>query len=140
MLETLQLVEIEFNRADEARFGAVLQDVADQVTSLVYPGFVTAVGSRRLPDIRRYLEAAGRRLQRLAENPARDAELMAVIHELEAELDRLRDALPDEPRLLDIAWMIQELRVSFFAQALGTRGKVSEQRIRRALNEIEMGD
>jgi ATP-dependent helicase HrpA len=139
VFKALRLVEVEFNHAEEDRYGATLQDVADQVASLIYPGFITAVGSHRLTDIRRYLEAATRRLQRLPENPARDAALMAAIHGLEADWDRLRDALPDDARLLDVAWMIQELRVSLFAQSLGTRGKVSEQRIRRSLNEIEMG-
>jgi ATP-dependent helicase HrpA len=64
---------------------------------------------------------------------------MNTIHALEANLERLQTALPNEPRLIDVAWLIQELRVSLFAQVLGTREKVSEKRIRNLMREIEMG-
>jgi ATP-dependent helicase HrpA len=58
---------------------------------------------------------------------------MQAVRELETEHDRLREALPGSASVLEIAWMLQELRVSFFAQSLGTKGKVSEKRIRQAL-------
>ncbi|MEA2182205.1 MAG: ATP-dependent helicase HrpA, partial [Solirubrobacteraceae bacterium] len=65
---------------------------------------------------------------------------IGVVHELEAEYRRRRDAWPaGEPlpvQLLEIPWMLQELRVSTFAQGLGVRGQVSAKRIRRALAEV----
>jgi ATP-dependent helicase HrpA len=67
------------------------------------------------------------------EDPIRDAELMAKVQRLEAEHDRLIDVIGPTPELTDVAWMLQELRVSFFAQTLGTSGKVSERRIEKAL-------
>ena len=54
---------------------------------------------------------------------------MERIRELEIERDDLSDAIPGSVELIDVAWMLQELRVSLFAQALGTKGKVSEKRI-----------
>jgi ATP-dependent helicase HrpA len=112
-------------------------DVATQLGSLVYAGFVTATGAGRLGDVRRYLEAAVRRLERLPDGRAQDADRMRVVHELEGEL-RARIAAWPEGRpvpagLDDVGWMIQELRVSSFAQGLGVRGQVSAKRIRRAL-------
>ena len=65
--------------------------------------------------------------------PRRERPLEA--HGLEAEHERLIDALGATPELIEVAWMLQELRVSMFAQQLGTRGTVSAQRIRRALAE-----
>ncbi|MGF1665010.1 MAG: ATP-dependent RNA helicase HrpA [Acidimicrobiia bacterium] len=117
---------------------ALAQAVADitaQVNVMIYQGFVTAVGMERLADIERYLTAAERRLERLPADPGRDATLMAQVHALELEHDRLMDAVGATPELIEVAWMLQELRVSLFAQQLGTRGTVSAARISRALAE-----
>lgn len=113
--------------------GPAADDLRGQLDQLVYPNFVTAVGAGHLDDIERYLLAMQRRLERLGEDPVRDAELMAKVHHLEEEYDRVMDVVGPTPELADVAWMLQELRVSFFAQALGTKGKVSEQRIVKAL-------
>ncbi len=139
VFESLQDLEVAFNRPSVQQHEDALQDVADQAAALVYPGFLTAVGSSRLRDVARYLDAATRRLERLPQDPVRDREMMARILDLEDDLNRLQEAMPDEPRLMEVAWLIQELRVSTFAQALGTREKVSEKRIRNRIAEIEMG-
>jgi ATP-dependent helicase HrpA len=102
-------------------------DVAAQLGGLVYPGFVAAAGADRLPDVARYLRAAARRLERLPDAVAGDRDKLATIHALEAEFR----GRPDAPR--EIAWMLQELRVSQFAQGLGVQGQVSAKRIRKAL-------
>jgi ATP-dependent helicase HrpA len=124
----------------DATLGPARLDVATQLGTLVYAGFATATGVARLGDVRRYLEAALRRLERLPDGRAQDTDRMRVIGELEAEL-RLRVAAlpadhPGRPGLEEIAWMIQELRVSSFAQGIGVRGQVSAKRIRRALAAV----
>ena len=139
LFEALYDAERAFNRLDDDRHSEVIRDIGNQVTSLVYPGFLTQIGSARLPDVRRYLLAIAKRIERLTQDPQRDAADMVLIHSLEDELDRITAALGEDPRLMDAAWMIQELRVSLFAQAIGTKGKVSEVRVRRLLNDIEMG-
>jgi len=115
------------------RNGPAADDMQGQLDQLVYPGFITSVGAGHLDDVERYLRAMERRLARLSEDPVRDAELMVRVQRLEAEHDRLVDAVGPTPELADVAWMLQELRVSLFAQSLGTKGKVSEQRIAKAL-------
>ncbi len=139
LLEALEDAEFAFNQLDEQHHVAVITDIASQVGSLVYPRFLTNVGSDRVPDIRRYLQAIEKRIERLPQDPGRDASHMSLIQQLETELDRLEEAMAGDDRLMDAAWMIQELRVSLFAQSLGTRGKVSEKRLRSLLHEIEMG-
>jgi ATP-dependent helicase HrpA len=115
-------------------------DVAAQLRRLVRPGFATATGVERLPDVERYLRAALRRLDRLPNAPAPDRERMSAVHELERAYRRALEAWPrgrpvPEP-LRELPWMLEELRVSQFAQALGTRGPASSTRIRRVLDEV----
>nr|WP_311836289.1 DUF3418 domain-containing protein [Cellulomonas fimi] len=117
-----------------------LQDVREQAADLVHDGFVSEVGAARLPHLVRYLRAAQHRLGKAADNPNRDAELAWRIHDLEDEYRTARERAaagpPDPARdaaLGDVRWMIEELRVSLFAQHLGTPVPVSEKRIRTAL-------
>jgi ATP-dependent helicase HrpA len=109
-------------------------DVAAQVGGLVYPGFVAATGAARLPDVARYLRGARRRLERLPAAVATDRDRMGVVHELEAQLRRGREAAgADAVALREVGWMLQELRIGQFAQGLGVRGQISAKRVRRAL-------
>jgi ATP-dependent helicase HrpA len=117
------------------RYADVRWDIDEQLDRLIYPGFLTGVGIDRLPDMLRYLRAISRRLETLPERVERDHDLMVRIRELEAERDQLSSAIPGSIELIDVAWMLQELRVSWFAQNLGTKGKVSEKRITEAMNE-----
>ena len=111
----------------------VKADIDEQLGRLIYPGFLTGVGIDRLSDMLRYIRAISRRLETLPDRAARDRGLMEQIRELEAERDDLSDAIPDSVELIDVAWMLQELRVSWFAQSIGTKRKVSEKRIREAM-------
>jgi ATP-dependent helicase HrpA len=120
-----------------------LADVRARLAALVYPGFVAATGTARLSDVTRYLRATSRRLETLAREPARDRDWMARVHEVEAAYEELLAAqspgapLPAvSPPVAEIRWMIEELRVSFFAQNLGTRYPVSEKRIYRAIDDL----
>ncbi|MFG1750299.1 ATP-dependent RNA helicase HrpA [Streptosporangium sandarakinum] len=127
-------------RLAEARSTPAVEDVRDQVGDLVYPGFVTDTGHRRLPDLLRYLRAAERRLEKMAEDPFRDEERMYKIHDIEDEYHDLVEKLPPARRADDdvreVRWMIQELRVSYFAQTLGTPYPISDKRIRKAMERL----
>ena len=115
-----------------APFEAARLDIARQVGGLVHPGFATAVGEARLPDIERYLRGCVRRLERLPDNLAADRDRMAAIHELEAEYERRRDGL-DVRRREEIRFLLQELRLAQLAPGIPTSGHVSAKRIRRML-------
>ena len=115
-LEALSAPQLQFAR----------DDVREQLARLVHPGFVAETGARRLADVERYLAAAERRLERLPAAPAPDRDRMNGIRELEALWEAR--GRPQEAR-----WMLEELRVSHFAQALGVRGAVSAKKIRQLL-------
>ncbi|MFE4692945.1 ATP-dependent RNA helicase HrpA [Streptomyces sp. NPDC056749] len=113
-------------------------DVRDHLARLVPPGFVTATGLPRLPDLMRYLVAEDRRLQQMPTNVQRDTTRMDKVHEMQDEyawlLEQLPQGRPVPQAVLDIRWMIEELRVSYFAHALGTSQPVSDKRIVKAID------
>jgi ATP-dependent helicase HrpA len=113
-----------------------LLDVAAQVGGLVYPGFVAATGVDRLDDVVRYLQAVERRLVALGGDVARDRARMARVRALEQAYRRAEAGAPGRRGSSDVRWMLEELRVSLFAQALGTRVPVSEDRVRRAVDAL----
>src|SRR4029453_13955228 len=112
-----------------------LADIRAQLGGLVYRGFVTDTGSAHLPDLPRYLQAIERRLDKLGENPRAEAERMLQVQQVQQEYAELRKLWPAEA-VREIRWMIEELRVSYFAQALGTAYPVSDKRIYRAMDEL----
>ncbi len=111
-------------------------DARRQLARLVRPGFVAGAGIGRLDDIARYVQGIERRLDKLAADPRRDQLRAAQAQTLEQRYQQLVDALPPRsrpPELAEIRWQLEELRISLFAQVLGTKGSISEQRIRREL-------
>ncbi|MGW3866492.1 ATP-dependent RNA helicase HrpA, partial [Streptomyces sp. NPDC005047] len=119
---------------------ANLQDVRGQLDALVKPGFVTEAGIRRLPDLMRYLVAADRRLQQMPTGAQRDTSRMEKVHEMRDEyawlLEQLPQGRPVPQQVREVRWMIEELRVSYFAHALGTAYPVSDKRIVKAIDAL----
>ena len=109
-----------------------VEDARRQLERLVQPGFVTRTGTRRLHHLTRYLTAIDRRLDKLAAAPARDRQLQRQVEALEERYRGLARFDTDDA----VAWMLEELRVSLFAQPLGTAEPVSEQRLRKALDRL----
>ena len=119
---------------------ATLADVKEQVANLVPSGFVSRTPAARLPHIERYLRAAYIRIQKAATNPSGDDALAWQIQDVNDKVEAARAAAasraydPSAAAALDEArWMVEELRVSLFAQQLGTNGKVSAKRIAKVL-------
>ncbi|MET9734263.1 ATP-dependent RNA helicase HrpA [Streptomyces sp. NPDC006458] len=117
---------------------ANLADVRAQLDALVKPGFVTEAGLARLPHLMRYLVAADRRLQQMPTGVQRDTTRMEKVHDMQDEyawlLEQLPTGRPVPASVRDIRWMIEELRVSYFAHALGTAYPVSDKRIVKAID------
>lgn len=139
VLESRRQLEQRLQATSAPALAETVADIRRQLESLVGPSFVEVAGAERLPDLARYLEAAGRRLDKAIEAPARDVERMRPVRALqetyEALVLRPAPAMPVED-LGEIGWLLEELRVSVFAQTLGTRQPVSEQRVRRALERL----
>ncbi|WP_412540010.1 ATP-dependent RNA helicase HrpA [Longispora sp. K20-0274] len=113
-----------------------LADMRRQLSGLIFPGFVAAAGGRQVPHLPRYLRGIEQRLDKLPTNGARDKQWTAAVQEVEAEYRQLVTEVPPSPELTRIRWMIEELRISYFAQSLGTAYPVSEKRIYKAMDEL----
>ncbi|MCL4744205.1 MAG: ATP-dependent RNA helicase HrpA [Burkholderiaceae bacterium] len=119
-------------------FPAALVDVEQQLAGLIDKRFASHTPPAQLAHLQRYLRAIVVRLDKLRADPARDAQKMAEIAPLQANYRRAlaqRRGLPD-PRLEEFRWMLEELRVSLFAQALRTPMPVSVKRLHKAWDAI----
>jgi ATP-dependent helicase HrpA len=120
-----------------------IADINAQLDRLMPPGFVSVTGRARLADLTRYLTAIRRRLERLPHAIGADQERLQRVQAVQDAYDELVHALPPARAraadVRDIAWQIEELRVSLWAQQLGTPRPVSEQRIYRAIDAVRDG-
>jgi ATP-dependent helicase HrpA len=129
--------EAALARADgSAALAAAVADMRAQLAGLIYPGFISATGARRLPDLARYLRGISRRLDKAPDDLARDADRTAAVARVTQAYARHQRELAAAGRADDgaVRWLIEELRVSLFAQTLGTPVRVSETRI---LNQLD---
>ncbi|MER7625037.1 ATP-dependent RNA helicase HrpA [Streptomyces sp. NPDC126503] len=138
VLAAWQACERRLKATNSPALLANLKDVRDQLSWLMPPGFVTRTGLKRLPDLMRYLVAVDRRLQQMPTGVQRDTTRMEKVHEMLDEyawlLEQLPPGRPVPAEVTDIRWMIEELRVSYFAHALGTAHPVSDKRIVKAID------
>ncbi len=117
-----------------------LSDIKAQMSGLVYRGFVTGNGYKRLGDTLRYLHAIEKRLEKMAVDPHRDRAQMLKVEAVQQAwqqwLNKLPPARRDDDDVQEIRWMIEELRVSYFAQQLGTPYPVSDKRVLQAMEQV----
>ncbi|MDN3210530.1 ATP-dependent RNA helicase HrpA [Haemophilus sp. SZY H57] len=113
-------------------------DIKAQLGGLIYPGFVQKSGYDRLPDLQRYLQAVDKRIDKLAQDINRDRAAMLRLEQVQQAYQQLLAKLPKSKPISDeiaeIRYMIEELRVSLFAQQLGTKYQVSDKRILAIIN------
>jgi ATP-dependent helicase HrpA len=119
-------------------FPNVVTDVERQLSQLFAPGFIVTTPAAQLAHFPRYLKAIELRLDKVKSDPARDAARMDEIASLHLPLQRTLAARKgvDDPRLTEFRWMLEELRVSLFAQELKTPAPVSSKRLRKAWDSI----
>ncbi|MCY9782453.1 ATP-dependent RNA helicase HrpA [Nocardiopsis sp. EMB25] len=118
-----------------------LNDVQGQLGDLVSEGFVTRTGLSRLDDLHRYLRGVEYRLNKLSENPRRDQVNMAKVEQMRQAVRKVVGALPAgraaDMDVVELRWMLEEYRISLFAQELRTAYPVSDKRIMKALEAVK---
>lgn len=137
VLTAAREVDRAISAASSLAFMGPLGDARGQLAALVHPGFAGIAGVTRLRRMPVYLAGLLHRIARLADNPGRDRAWQTEVEQAEnLYLDAggtlpLTQATP--AKLAEVRWMLEELRLSLFAQHLGAAGPVSVQRIRKAV-------
>lgn len=114
-----------------------LNDIRTQLSGLLHPGFVSAAGVDRLAHFPRYLSGMVDRLKTLGSEPGKDRTRMSEYERMAKAFEDAGGVIPlprgAAPALVETRWLLEEYRVSVFAQRLGTAQPVSPQRIMKAL-------
>lgn len=117
-----------------------LSDIKAQIEGLIFKGFATECGWKRLPDILRYMKAIERRMEKLPIDPNKDRlhmlKIESVVKDYKELLNKIPKGLAVPENVKEIRWMIEELRVSFFAQQLGTPYPVSDKRVKKRYRSL----
>ncbi|NBI13466.1 ATP-dependent RNA helicase HrpA [[Haemophilus] felis] len=117
-----------------------LSDIKVQLSGLIYPGFVQKTGYARLNDVQRYLTAIDKRLDKLLQDVNRDRAAMLRVEQVSQAyqqlLAKLPKSKPHSDEVKEIPYMIEELRVSLFAQQLGTKYPISDKRILNVIKDF----
>lgn len=125
-------------RCDLAQVAA-FTDMRQQLEGLVCPYFISDNSLKPLADILRYLKAIERRLEKLPSQLQTDRSNMEKIHTLNDLWIKWKNQLTEwrekEKEIKEVRWMLEELRVSLFAQQLGTAYPISEKRVLNAMNK-----
>jgi ATP-dependent helicase HrpA len=120
-------------------FAALVADVEQQLRQLFAPGFIVETPAAQLAHYPRYLKAIAARLDKLKSDPARDAQRQAELAQLYTPFARelaARKGVAD-PRLTEFRWLLEELRVSLFAQELRTPMPVSVKRLQKVWESVK---
>ncbi|MBU2897025.1 ATP-dependent RNA helicase HrpA [Vibrio hepatarius] len=116
-----------------------LSDIKAQIEGLIFKGFATECGWKRLPDILRYLQAIEKRMEKLPIDPNKDRlhmlKIESVTNNYQELLNKIPKGLMIPEKVKEVRWMLEELRVSYFAQQLGTPYPVSDKRIQNTIND-----
>ena len=143
-LEQAHAIRKQLESQAAARFPDARADLQEQLMTLLGPGFMRHTPERWLAQLPRYLKAAAHRLEKLPETASRDGDHMALVQKLTERLEGLSGPVrsnPEvEPEVLQYRWMLEELRVSLFAQQLGTSVPVSGKRLDRQWDKVRMGN
>jgi ATP-dependent helicase HrpA len=139
VLTAAREVDRAISAASSLAFLGPLGDARSQLDALVHPGFVATTGVTRLRRVPVYLAGLLHRVAKLTENPGRDRAWQTDVEQAIDLYEQVGGTLPlapdTDPRLVEVRWMLEELRLSLFAQHLGAAGPVSVQRVRKALSE-----
>lgn len=140
LLEQYQQLRKAIDNITQMNWMLSIKDIRQQLDGLVYQGFLDSMTPERLRDYQRYLKAISLRLDKLAHAAARDQQLLRQMSDIQQRWQERQDITEKkgrvDERLEDIRWMLQELRISLFAQEVKTAHPVSIKRIEKRWKEL----
>ncbi len=127
----------EHSALDSPAFRASRADIAAHIERLVPPDFPNRIPPERMEDVPRYLKAIAYRASHLQGRVRRDVDAMEEAARWQARLDALAEALPEAAAVAEARYLLEEYRVALFSQPIGTRGKISAERLARVFEPLE---
>ena len=116
----------------------IRKDLEEQISGLTYPGYLASTPPQWLLEYPRYFKAITQRLDKLPQQAGRDLDILRSIAPWQAVVQKVtQSSYAEAPTGVELRWMLEELRVSLFAQTLGTRFPVSVKRMEKKLSELE---
>ena len=137
ILANYQTVSHRFKKEGASLLDASREDIQEQLNGLVSADFLRDIPAEWLQHIPRYLQALNVRLEKLSGMPASDAEKLKQVRSLVDSYRHLcsqPNAISFQEELIQLKWMIEEFRVSLFAQTLKTSIPISAKRIERQIS------
>ncbi len=135
--------EVRRSLSDDPTWAEAMADIRDQLAGLVYPGFLGQTPPEWLPHVPRYLRAIGLRLQKLRQAPDKDrqrrGDILRLRESCRRQLERNARQEKHDPELVRFRWLLEELRVSQFAQELKTLLPVSVKRLEEQWGRVRQG-
>ena len=145
-MESWAQLQDHLAEASGPAYASLRSDVQAIASSLVFDGFIAATPLERLLNLPRYIQAQSVRLRKALRSPAdvsRDEKSRAALSQIDEEVEELRELMDTRPfdgrheaAFEELLWMREELRVSLFAQELGTARKISPQRMLAAIDRL----
>ena len=144
LVENILMLNHQINKSIKGKLDLNLAlsytDINQQLSEIIFKGFVKDTSYERLCDYPRYLNAIQRRLEKLPSDPFKDRSFSLMLQNLDSmyksALSKYNFTYEVPPEIKDIKWDLQELRVSLFAQILGTKYPISEKRIKKKLQDL----
>ena len=145
-MESWAQLQDRLAEASGPAYSNLRSDVQAIASSLVFDGFIAATPLERLLNLPRYIQAQSVRLRKALRSPAdvsRDEKSRMALSQIDEEVEELRELMDTRPfdgrheaAFEELLWMREELRVSLFAQELGTARKISPQRMLAAIDRL----
>ena len=145
-MESWAQLQDRLAEASGPAYSNLRSDVQEIASSLVFDGFIAAMPLERLLNLPRYIQAQSVRLRKALRSPAdvsRDEKSRMALSQIDEEVEELRELMDTRPfdgrheaAFEELLWMREELRVSLFAQELGTARKISPQRMLAAIDRL----
>ena len=145
-MESWAQLQDHLAEASGPAYASLRDDVQAIASSLVFDGFIAATPLERLLNLPRYIQAQSVRLPKALRSSAdvsRDEKSRAALSQIDEEVEELRELMDTRPfdgrheaAFEELLWMREELRVSLFAQELGTARKISPQRMLAAIDRL----